>query len=219
MHKSHPTYLPARPAGFPGRVAPPFAAGDGCPAVRFVRVEVLNRWRGGAVADGVVGTVEVQRQGRVVFRVGFLVVGPLLVLGCLGPAEVVGEGRLGEPVVRVGVLNETLSSGRGVSLGRELIDATTIFCSGVSETKIKCQLTSAQHFMKNHQTFAGYSLPSGVLLIFSIISALVRSTLMSAGVAQWVGSSGSVEQISVTLSIMSESPSSLQNEIQTSCMQ
>lgn len=117
MHESHPTHLPAsltaaaRPAGFPVRIAPAFAAGDGCPAVRFVWVEVLNRRRGGIVADGVVGAVEVQGQGRVVFRVGFLVVGPLLVLGCLGPAAVAGEGRLGEPVVRVGVLDETLSNG------------------------------------------------------------------------------------------------------------
>lgn len=107
-----------RPAGFPRRIAPTFAAGDGCPAVRFVRVEILNRRRGGVVADGVVGAVEVQRQGRVVFRVGFLVVGPLLVLGCLSPAEVVGEGRLGEPVIRVGVLNETLSSGEVLVKGQ-----------------------------------------------------------------------------------------------------
>lgn len=98
----------ARPAGFTGRVAPPSAAGDGRPAVRFVGVEVLDRRRGRVVAVRVVGAVEVERQGRVVLRVGFLVVGPLLVLGCLGPDEVVGQRRLREPVVRVGVLDESL---------------------------------------------------------------------------------------------------------------
>ena len=32
-------------------------------------------------------------------------------LGCLGPVKVAGEGRLGEPVVCVGGLNEALGSG------------------------------------------------------------------------------------------------------------
>lgn len=52
-----------------------------------------------------------------------------------------------------------------------------------------------------------------------MIEALLLSILISAGVAQWVGSLGSVLQISVTLSIMSEVPSSFQKEMQTSCIQ
>lgn len=52
-----------------------------------------------------------------------------------------------------------------------------------------------------------------------MMETLVLSTLMSAGVAQWVGSVGSVLQMSVTLSIMSEVPSSFQKEMQTSCIQ
>lgn len=52
-----------------------------------------------------------------------------------------------------------------------------------------------------------------------MICALLRSILMSLGLVQWVGSDGSVEQISVTLSIISEDPSGFQNEMQTSCMQ
>ena len=38
-------------------------------------------------------------------------------LGRLSPAEVVGQGRLGKPIVCVGGLNEALGSGRDVSLG------------------------------------------------------------------------------------------------------
>lgn len=48
---------------------------------------------------------------------------------------------------------------------------------------------------------------------------LPLSILMSAGDSQWVGSLGLVLQMSVTLSIMSEVPSSFQKEIQTSCIQ
>ena len=52
-----------------------------------------------------------------------------------------------------------------------------------------------------------------------MIEHLALSILMSAGDAQPLGSLGSVLQISVTLSIMSEPPSSRQKEMQTSCMQ
>lgn len=38
-------------------------------------------------------------------------------LSCLSPVEVVGEGGLGEPIVCVGGLNETLGSGDNVSQG------------------------------------------------------------------------------------------------------
>ena len=54
---------------------------------------------------------------------------------------------------------------------------------------------------------------------YSITETLERSTMMSAGVAQCLGSLGSVLQMSVTFSIMSDPPSSLQKEMQTSCMQ
>ena len=96
--------------GLPRRFAPTFAARNGRPAVRLVRVEILNRWRGGVVPYGIIGAVEVKWQGRVVLRIGFLVVGPLLMLGCLSPYEVVGQGRLRKPVVCVGGLNEALRS-------------------------------------------------------------------------------------------------------------
>ena len=49
--------------------------------------------------------------------IGFLIVCPLLTLGCLSPVQVVGQGRLGEPIVCVGGLNEALGSGRDISLG------------------------------------------------------------------------------------------------------
>ena len=98
----------ARLTRCPGRVAPTLATGNRCPAVRLVRIEIFNRWRGGVVAYSVIRAVEVTWQWRVLLRVGKLVVHPLLMLSCLSPFEVVREGRCGEPVVCVGRLNETL---------------------------------------------------------------------------------------------------------------
>ena len=98
--------------GFPRRVAPAFATSNWCPAIRLVGIEILNWWRGRVVAFGIIRTVEVQWQGRVVLWIGFLIVCPLLMLGRLSPGEVVGQGWLGKPVVCVGGLNETLGSGK-----------------------------------------------------------------------------------------------------------
>ena len=95
-------------------MTPAFAASNRGPAVRLVRVEVLNRRRGGVVAYGIIRTVEVTWQRRILLRVGELVVHPLLMLGCLGPGEVVGQGGRGEPVFGVGGLDETLWDGEVV---------------------------------------------------------------------------------------------------------
>lgn len=82
------------------------------------------------------------------------------------------------------------------------------------------RLTSSQHLVKNHHTFSGYWSPWGMEVSpVSIIAALVRSILMSMGSMQGIPSAESGVQMSVTLSIMSEEPSSFQNEMQTSCMQ
>ena len=113
FHKGRSTFLAAslttaaRPARFP-RSAPTFATSNGRPAVCLIWIEVFRRWRGGVVAFGIVRTIDVKWQGRVVFRIGFLVVLPLLLLGCLGPLEVAGKRGLGEPVVGVRGLNEAL---------------------------------------------------------------------------------------------------------------
>ena len=106
---SHPTTT--RPASCPRRIAPSLAAGDRRPAVRLVGVEILRWRRGGVVALGIIRTVDVRRQWRVMVRVGFLVVRPLLMLGRLGPVEVAGERGLREPVVCVGGLDEALGGG------------------------------------------------------------------------------------------------------------
>lgn len=90
----------------------------------------------------------------------------------------------------------------------------------------KAVRTSAQHLAKNHHIFSGNWSPisSGRLsrgrpVMYCMTWTLARTTLMSAGVAQGLGSLGSVLQMSVTLSIMSDLPSSLQKDMQTSCMQ
>ena len=110
-----------RPASCPGRIAPTFATSNRCPAVRLVRIEIFNRWRGDVVAFSIIRTVNVKWQRRVLLRIGELVVRPLLMLGCLSPVEVVGEGGLSEPVVCVRGLDEALSRGENVSQGLMLM--------------------------------------------------------------------------------------------------
>ena len=97
-----------RPTSCPRRVAPTFATSDRCPAIRLVRIEILNRWRGSVVAYGIIRTIKVKRQGRVLLRIGNLIVDPLLMLSCLSPVEIIGQGGCREPIVCVGGLNEAL---------------------------------------------------------------------------------------------------------------
>lgn len=97
-----------RAASCSRRVAPTFATSNWRPAVCLVRIEVFNRRRGGVVAYGIVRTVEVTWQWRILLRIGKLVVHPLLMLSRLSPGEIVGQGGCGEPIVCVGGLNEAL---------------------------------------------------------------------------------------------------------------
>ena len=91
-----------------GRVPPTFAAGNRRPAVRRAGIEIRNGWRGGVVSHGIIGSIRVRGPRRVLLRVAELVVFPLLMLGGLGPRQIAGKGRLREPIVCVGRLNETL---------------------------------------------------------------------------------------------------------------
>ena len=55
-------------------------------------------------------------------------------LGGLSPGQVVGQGRLGKPIVCVRGLNEALGSGRDISLGFYVVDEKYYSYNRVLET-------------------------------------------------------------------------------------
>ena len=91
-------------------VPPTSAAGNRRPAVGRAGIKIRNGWRGGVVSHGIIGSIRVRGPRRIMLRVAELVVLPLLMLSGLGPRQIAGKGGLGEPIVCVSGLNETLKS-------------------------------------------------------------------------------------------------------------
>lgn len=88
------------------RYAPSFAPSDWTPRRNRVPRVPVERWRGGRISLHGVSAIRVELP--FLARIGQLVVPPLLGLGVLRPFHIVRQGGLGEPILTVWRLDETL---------------------------------------------------------------------------------------------------------------